>query len=108
MLFNCAALYTQIGAVRQNGKENFLNEKKAHWQSAAGCLKYLNVNFSNSPSMDMSSPVLDVFIETFLCQAYESMAKSFLKESKLKQFSNFISIAKIYAHVSKLKFEISL
>jgi ribosome-associated toxin RatA of RatAB toxin-antitoxin module len=100
VLFNCAALYSQIAAIRQNGKENLLNEQKLHWQLAAGCLKYLNVNFSNSPSLDMSNQVLDLFIETFISQAYESLAKSFIKESKIKQFSNFISVSKIYAHVS--------
>jgi hypothetical protein len=100
ILFNCAALYTQIAAIRQNGKESLLNEQTIHWQSAAGCLKYLNANFSNSPSMDMCNTVLELFSEIFICQAYESSAKVYLKESKLKQFCNFISISKIYAHVS--------
>lgn len=101
ILFNCAALYTQIAAIRQNGKDNLLIDQQMHWQAAAGCLKYLNVNFSNSPSMDMSNQILDLFVDIFLCQAHESMAKRILlKESKIKQFSSLISISKIYSHVS--------
>lgn len=105
ILFNIAALYTQIAAIRQNGNEMLLNDQKLYWQCASGCLNYLNINFSNAPSLDMSNEVLDLFIDIFLCQAHEIQAKILLKESKTKQFYNFICISKIYSHVSLCTFK---
>ncbi len=107
VLFNCAALYTQIAGIRENGNlpKNsegcLLNEQKLHWQSAAGCLQYLNGNFSNAPSMDMSNTMLELFIEVFLCQAYEIQVKILLKNSKSNEFLNYVLVSKIYAHVSE-------
>jgi hypothetical protein len=102
ILFNCAALYTQIAGLRQNSAHNsiyLLSEQKLYWQSAAGCMKYLNANFSNAPSMDMSGKVLELFVEIFVCQAYEVEVKILLKHSDTIEFCNFLTIAKIYSHV---------
>ena len=107
ILFNCAALYTQIAAVRHNGKDNLLSEQKLYWQYAAGCLEYLNVNFSNSPSLDMNNKVLQIFIDVFLCQAYEIEAKILLKGAQFKQLYNFVNVAKIYSNV-RFKIRLSL
>jgi hypothetical protein len=94
--------------VRQNGKDYLLSEQKLYWQYAAGCLDYLNANFSNSPSMDMNNHALQLFIDIFMCQAYEVEAKILLKGAQVKQFYNYVNVAKIYSYVSKffsLKFK---
>lgn len=103
IIFNCAALYTQIAAVRQNGHSYMLDDQKLMWQSAAGCMQFLNTNFSNSPSFDMKNSIVEIFIDILMSQAYEIDAKILLQNIGNRFFINFINLAKIYAHVRTSK-----
>jgi hypothetical protein len=111
VIFNCAALYSQLAAICCDGKQNRLDEQLNHWQKAAGCLSYLSKNFSNSPTLDMSSFVARFFTDVFMCQAYENKCKIIfanhvcrnskydLNEPK-NLFVTYAHCAKIFAHVS--------
>jgi len=107
VLFNCSALYTQLAAICCDGNNKKLNDQMSYWLRAAGTLTYLNTNFSNSPSLDMSSFLLEFFIDVFHCQAYEIKAKIMLTgfgtniEFNTKQsFLTYLECARIYSHVS--------
>lgn len=107
VLFNCCALYTQLAAICCDGNNKKLNDQMSYWLRAAGTLNYLNANFSNSPSLDMSSFLLEFFIDVFHCQAYEIKAKIMLtgfgtnSEYNTKQsFVTYLECARIYSHVS--------
>ncbi len=107
ILFNCATLYTQLAAICCDGNEQKHEEQMIYWQKAAGCLKFLTTNFSNSPSFDMSSILLNIFIETFACQAYEMKTKMLvinvsqsIEFSPIKKFCTYLTCARLYSHIS--------
>lgn len=107
VLFNCSALYSQLAAICCDVNDQKLHEQMNYWLKAAGCLNYLNTNFSNSPSLDMSPLMLYIFYEIFLSQAYEIKAKILLVSSNELDiydvnhcFMSYINCSKIYAHVS--------
>lgn len=120
ILFNCATLFTQLAAICCDSGEvtttpatsnkspsSHLNEQLSYWLHAAGCLNYLNTNFSNSPSLDMSAHVLEFFIDVLVCQAYEIKAKLTLLTSSAQcdlfdtkhVFVTYVKCAKIYSYV---------
>lgn len=110
ILFNIAALYTQLAAICCDGQDLKLEDQLIYWQKAAGCLNYLNTNFSNSPSLDMSAFMLSFFTDVYICQAYEIKTKILLSavnannnstkyDSKLT-FVNYSNCSRIYSHVS--------
>lgn len=111
IIYNCAALYTQLGAIISDGNEHKikLDEQMSYWLKAAGCLSYLNANFSNSPSLDMSSFMVSFFTEVFICQAYEIRTKILLSPANVflsnkydckSLFISYTNASKIYSHVS--------
>ena len=110
ILFNIAALYTQLASVFSDGKdgnESKLEDQLIHWLKAAGCISFLNANFSNSPSLDMSAFLLGFFGDVFMSQAYElkaklilySMTKSSNNFDAKTVFINYTNCARIYSHV---------
>ena len=121
ILFNIAALYTQLASIFSDSTSNGfagetldskLEDQLIYWLKSVGCLNYLNSNFSNSPSLDMSAYLLSFFIEVFMCQAYEVKAKLLLVvntrhlskypssgyDAKLL-FVNYTNSSRIYSHV---------
>lgn len=109
ILFNCATLYTQLAAICCDGKEQLREDQLIYWQKAAGCLHFLTNNFSNSPSFDMSSLLLNFFIGIFICQAYEVKAKLLILDimsdaeqatNVQKVFCSYMTCARIYSHIS--------
>ncbi len=109
VLFNCAALYTQMAGICCDGKENRVEEQMIYWQKAAGCLNYSLKNYSNSPTLDMSSYCMKFFIELFMCQAYEAKCKllfaNVLNNKKFdfydskSLFNIYVNCSKIFSHV---------
>ena len=119
ILFNIAALYTQLASIfsdSPNGIQNMgkeeneskLEDQLIYWLKAAGCINYLNANFSNSPSLDMSAFSLYFFVDIFMTQAYEIKAKLILNsltkcsnnyEAKC-MFVNYTNCSRIYSHVT--------
>lgn len=106
ILFNCSALYSQLAAICCDINDQKLDDQMNYWLKAAGCINYLNTNFTNSPSLDMSPFILYIFSDIFLSQAYEIKVKILLKaknESDTNhlrhKFFTFINCSKIYAQV---------
>ncbi|XP_064641386.1 rhophilin-2-B-like [Lineus longissimus] len=71
ILYNAAALYTQIAAKQDRSCSEGINAAIVNYQKAAGALLQLHDNFSHAPSMDMQSDTLDMLAQLMLSQAQE-------------------------------------
>ncbi|RNA32573.1 rhophilin-2 isoform X2 [Brachionus plicatilis] len=114
ILFNCSALYSQLAAICCDISDQKLDDQMTYWLKAAGSVNYLNTNFSNSPSLDMSPFMLYLFYDIFLSQAYEIKAKMLLMTKNeldvydiKHRFVSFVNCSKIYAHVAQIYEQIS-
>lgn len=113
VIFNCSALYSQLAGICYDGKPEKLNEQMSYWQKAAGCLVYLTKNFSNSPTPDMNPCLVNLFVEIFMCQAYETKCKLSLTEfrdnnvkydfnSAKNLFTTYATCARVFSYVIRL------
>ncbi|CAF0715873.1 unnamed protein product [Brachionus calyciflorus] len=109
ILFNCSALFSQLAAICCDINDRKLEDQLNYWLKAAGCVNYLNTNFSNSPSLDMSPFMLYFFNDIFVSQAYEIKAKMLMltiNELDLYDpkhcFISFTNCCKIYAHLANI------
>ncbi|GFY65556.1 rhophilin-2 [Trichonephila inaurata madagascariensis] len=73
VLFNIAALYTQIAAKQDRTNSSGVDAAVDNFLRAAGMFRYIRDNFSNAPSMDLSSDTLDTLIQLMLAQARECL-----------------------------------
>ncbi|XP_072527579.1 rhophilin-2 [Salminus brasiliensis] len=73
MLFNIAALYTQIGTRSDRQTRSGLEEAIAAFQRSAGVLHHLKETFTHTPSYDMSPAMLSMLIKMMLAQAQECL-----------------------------------
>ncbi|GCB65810.1 hypothetical protein scyTo_0004862 [Scyliorhinus torazame] len=71
VLFNIGALYTQIGARQDRTTKEGIDHAIDAFQKAAGALNYLKENFSNAPSLDMSTPSLNMLVRLMIAQVQE-------------------------------------
>lgn len=71
ILFNIAALYTQMGCKRDRTCLEGVVAAKEDFERAAGAFKYLESHFRNAPSMDMQSETLTMLSALLLSQAQE-------------------------------------
>ncbi|XP_068175435.1 rhophilin-1 isoform X4 [Antennarius striatus] len=71
VLFNIAALYTQMGARQDRSAPAGIDKAVDAFQRAAGAFNYLKENFSNAPSLDMSSPSLCMLVQLMVAQVQE-------------------------------------
>ncbi|XP_069778285.1 rhophilin-1 isoform X2 [Narcine bancroftii] len=71
VLFNIGALYTQIGARQDRTSKEGIDKAIEAFQKAAGALNYLKENFSNAPSLDMSTPSLNMLVRLMIAQVQE-------------------------------------
>ncbi|XP_067834857.1 rhophilin-1 isoform X2 [Heptranchias perlo] len=71
VLFNIGALYTQIGARQDRTTKEGIDHAIDAFQKAAGALNYLKENFSNAPSLDMSTPSLNMLVQLMIAQVQE-------------------------------------
>lgn len=67
VLFNLAALYTQIGS-KQDRQQNMSAADDAvdNFLRAAGTLRYIGEHFTHPPSFDLSQPTLDALTSLLL------------------------------------------
>ncbi|KRX87498.1 Rhophilin-2-A [Trichinella pseudospiralis] len=127
VLFNIAALYTQIAVnqVKQNRprrwtithikQEYFQNRSKVHGCQAAvnsftdafNTLTHLRSKFANSPSVDMQSDMLDAVLLVIHAQIYECYCEQMFLENETSNNSNsnnlptaHMLLAKECAHVA--------
>ncbi|XP_067887519.1 rhophilin-1 isoform X4 [Heterodontus francisci] len=80
ILFNIGALYTQIGARQDRTTKEGINQAIDAFQKAAGALNYLKENFSNAPSLDMSTPSLNMLVADVYSLVYQTMTQAPVKD----------------------------
>lgn len=61
ILFNLAAIYTQIGAKHDRSSEKGLDSAVDNFLRAAGIFKHIYDTFTNAPSMDLKPQVRSLF-----------------------------------------------
>ncbi|CAN7992173.1 unnamed protein product [Ixodes hexagonus] len=110
VLFNIAALYTQIGAKQDRGKSAGIDSAVDSFLRAAGMFCYIRENFSKPPSMDLSAETLEVLTHIMLAQARECLFEKLLLSNVEKQGvlacievgQEAAEVAEVYAQVHKL------
>lgn len=60
VLFNMAAVYTQIGVKQDRMSVQGLDNAIDNFQRAAGVFRYICDNFTNAPSMDLNAEMLEM------------------------------------------------
>ncbi|OWF41315.1 rhophilin-2-B-like [Mizuhopecten yessoensis] len=76
VLFNIAALHTQIGCKEDRTNPTGLQYAINSFQKAAGTFRYLHNHFSNAPSMDMQPQTLTMMVQLMMSQAQECVFES--------------------------------
>ncbi|BES99737.1 BRO1 [Nesidiocoris tenuis] len=85
VLFNLAALYTQMGAKQHRGTAKGLDQAVDHFLRAAGSLGYLRDNFTNGPSIDLAQDMLNMLVHLMLAQARECLFEKLTLQSREKR-----------------------
>ncbi|XP_033117233.1 rhophilin-1-like [Anneissia japonica] len=100
ILFNISALYTQLGSKQDRSKVEGINKVIDYFERAAGGFRYLAENFSHAPSMDMSSPVLGMFVSLMLGQVQEAVFERRVLGGVEENIQSYIEVAREAAKVS--------
>lgn len=66
VLFNMAAIYTQMGAKQDRLTSKGLDQAVDNFLRAAGTFTYIQENFTNAPSMDLAPHMMDMLIQLML------------------------------------------
>lgn len=85
VLFNIAALYTQIGARQDRTKGTGIDASVDSFLRAASMFHYIRNNFSNAPSMDLRAETLEMLVNLMLAQARECIFEKFLLSNPEKK-----------------------
>lgn len=100
ILFNIAAIYTQIATRcdRQSisGLENCIDS----FQKAAGVLSHLKETFTHTPSYDMSPAMLSVLVKMMIAQAQECIYEKICLPGICNQLFSLLKMAQESAKVS--------
>ncbi|CAH2286122.1 rhophilin-1 isoform X2 [Pelobates cultripes] len=99
VLFNMGALYTQIGARQDRLSVRGVDIAIDAFQKAAGCFNYLKENFSNAPSLDMSSASLNMLVRLMIAQVQECIFEKFTLENTQNTFLTQLQMAQEAARV---------
>ncbi|NXH10047.1 RHPN1 protein, partial [Bucco capensis] len=100
VLFNLGALHTQIGARQDRAALPGLNQAIEAFQRAAGAFNYLKENFSNAPSLDMSSASLTMLVRLMVAQVQECV---FEKMSLLCAHQDFLSCLQLAQEAARVE-----
>ncbi|XP_058495332.1 rhophilin-1 isoform X2 [Solea solea] len=101
VLFNIGALYTQIGARQDRSEAAGIDRAIDAFQRAAGAFNYLKENFSNAPSLDMSSPSLCMLVRLMIAQVQECVFERVtLTTQDTTNFTSQLHLAQEAARVS--------
>uniref|UniRef100_A0A3B4HAW0 Rhophilin Rho GTPase binding protein 1 n=1 Tax=Pundamilia nyererei TaxID=303518 RepID=A0A3B4HAW0_9CICH len=100
VLFNIGALYTQIGARQDRSATAGIDRAIDAFQRAAGAFNYLKENFSNAPSLDMSSPSLCMLVRLMLAQVQECVFERITLTTQDTHFTSQLRLAQEAARVS--------
>ncbi|KAM8888292.1 rhophilin-1 [Synchiropus picturatus] len=100
VLFNIGALYTQIGARQDRSAAAGIDRAIDAFQRAAGAFNYLKENFSNAPSLDMSSPSLCMLVRLMVAQVQECVFERVTLTTQDTCFTSQLRLAQEAARVS--------
>uniref|UniRef100_A0A8C1J654 Rhophilin, Rho GTPase binding protein 2 n=1 Tax=Cyprinus carpio TaxID=7962 RepID=A0A8C1J654_CYPCA len=106
MLFNMAALYSQIGTRADRQTQAGLEDAIAAFQKSAGVLHYLKETFTHTPSYDMSPAMLSMLIRLMLAQAQECMFEQITLPGIRNEFFSLLKIAQEAAKVGETYSEV--
>ncbi|XP_030582323.1 rhophilin-2 isoform X1 [Archocentrus centrarchus] len=102
ILFNMAALYSQIGTRANRQTVAGLEEAVSSFQKAAGVLNHLKETFTHTPSYDMSPAMLSMLIRLMLAQAQECLFEKMALPGIRNQFYSLMKMAQEAAKVSEI------
>lgn len=102
ILFNMAALYTQIGTRSERDTQAGLENSISALQKSAGVLTYLKETFTHTPSYDMSPAMLSMLIRMMLAQAQECLFEKITLQGIRNEFFSLLKIAQEAAKVSEV------
>ncbi|XP_059089008.1 rhophilin-2-A-like isoform X2 [Tigriopus californicus] len=105
VLFNIAALYTQIGTRQDRFSQTGLDLAVDNFLRAAGTFQYIHENFTNAPSMDLSPDTLELMVHLMCAQARECLfekAELTLKAKGVNDIETCIILGQEAAHVSEV------
>ncbi|XP_030622081.1 rhophilin-2 [Chanos chanos] len=102
VLFNMAALYTQIGTRCDRQKRGGLDDAAAAFQRAAGVLHHLKETFTHTPSYDMSPAMLSMLIKLMLAQAQECLFERMTLHGIRNEFLALLKVAQEAAKVGEM------
>ncbi|XP_069391069.1 rhophilin-2 isoform X2 [Paralichthys olivaceus] len=101
ILFNMAALYSQIGTRSDRQTIVGLEEAISSFQKAAGILNHLKETFTHTPSYDMSPAMLSMLIRMMLAQTQECLFEKTALPGIRNQFHSLMKMAQEAAKVSE-------
>ncbi|NP_001008116.1 rhophilin-1 [Xenopus tropicalis] len=102
VLFNMGALYTQIGARQDRLSVEGVDTAIDAFQKAAGCFSYLKENFSNAPSLDMSTASLSMLVRLMVAQVQECIFEKFVLQNPRSDFFTQLQAAQEAARVEEV------
>uniref|UniRef100_UPI0037E8787D rhophilin-2 isoform X2 n=1 Tax=Semicossyphus pulcher TaxID=241346 RepID=UPI0037E8787D len=102
ILFNIAALYSQMGTRSDRQTIVGLEEAISSFQKAAGTLNHLKETFTHTPSYDMSPAMLSMLIKMMLAQTQECLFEKTALPGIRNQFSSLMKMAQEAAKVSEI------
>ncbi|XP_048040943.1 rhophilin-2 isoform X2 [Megalobrama amblycephala] len=101
ILFNMAALYSQIGTRADRQTQAGLEDAIAAFQKSAGVLHFLKETFTHTPSYDMSPAMLSMLIRMMLAQAQECMFEQITLPGIRNEFFGLLKMAQEAAKVGE-------
>ncbi|XP_070604474.1 rhophilin-1 isoform X1 [Erythrolamprus reginae] len=102
VLFNIGALHTQIGARQDRTTLQGVDCAIEAFQKASGAFNYLKENFSNAPSLDMSSPSLNMLVRLMIAQVQECVFEKVLLLRAQSDFLVYLQLAQEAARVEEV------
>ncbi|KAM8893764.1 rhophilin-2 isoform 2-T2 [Spinachia spinachia] len=102
ILFNMAALYSQIGTRSNRQTIEGLEQAISAFQKSAGMLNHLKETFTHTPSYDMSPAMLSMLIRMMLAQAQECLFEKTALPGIRNQFHSLMKMAQEAAKVSEI------
>ncbi|XP_077570001.1 rhophilin-2 isoform X2 [Stigmatopora nigra] len=102
ILFNVAALYSQIATRSDRQTSSGLRNAISAFQTAAGIVNHLKETFTHTPSYDMSPAMLAMLIRMMLAQAQECLFEQLALPGVRNEFLSLLRMAQEAAKVSEI------
>ncbi|KAM3841026.1 rhophilin-1 isoform 2-T2 [Vipera latastei] len=102
VLFNIGALHTQIAARQDRSTLQGVDRAIEAFQKASGAFNYLKENFSNAPSLDMSSPSLNMLVWLMVAQVQECVFEKVLLLGAQRDFLTCLQLAQEASRVEEV------